>query len=182
MGLRRAGHGGGDARRAGARRRPAHRQGSEYTARAFGQACERLRSASRWARPGSALDNAEIESWHSNLEFELRRRYGACGNEYVMGLERRVGREPEDVRLGGLPYDICSRESGWTTASADRAAAGRPRDVPTRRDAVITRNMLASGSRGSADVRRPSQASTMVPWSGRQTMEIEDASNPEDDA
>jgi hypothetical protein len=26
----------------------------------------------RW--PGSALDNAVIEAWHSNLEFELRRR------------------------------------------------------------------------------------------------------------
>ena len=24
-------------------------------------------------RPGSALDNAVIESWHSTLEFELRR-------------------------------------------------------------------------------------------------------------
>jgi len=33
-----------------------------------------------------------------------------------------------------------------------------------------------------ADVRTPSQASTMVPWHGRQTMEIEDDSNPEDDA
>jgi transposase InsO family protein len=25
-------------------------------------------------RPGSALDNAVIESWHSTLEFELRRQ------------------------------------------------------------------------------------------------------------
>jgi putative transposase len=25
-------------------------------------------------RPGSALDNAVIESWHSTLEFELRSR------------------------------------------------------------------------------------------------------------
>lgn len=25
-------------------------------------------------RPGSALDNAVIESWHSTLEFELRRK------------------------------------------------------------------------------------------------------------
>ena len=28
---------------------------------------------SRSAGPGSALDNAVIESWHSTLEFELRR-------------------------------------------------------------------------------------------------------------
>jgi hypothetical protein len=33
-----------------------------------------------------------------------------------------------------------------------------------------------------ADVRTPSQPRTMVPWHGRQRMEIEDDSNPEDDA
>jgi putative transposase len=47
-------------------------QGSEYTARAFRQACERLGVAQSMGRPGSALDNAVIESWHSTLEFELR--------------------------------------------------------------------------------------------------------------
>ena len=48
-------------------------QGSEYTARAFQAACQRLRIAQSMGRPGSALDNAVIESWHSTLEFELRR-------------------------------------------------------------------------------------------------------------
>jgi putative transposase len=47
-------------------------QGSEYTARAFRGACERLGIAQSMGRPGSALDNAVIESWHSTLEFELR--------------------------------------------------------------------------------------------------------------
>ena len=47
-------------------------QGSEYTARAFRQACERLGVAQSMGRPGSALDNAVIESWHSTVEFELR--------------------------------------------------------------------------------------------------------------
>jgi putative transposase len=47
-------------------------QGSEYTARAFRRACERLGIAQSMGRPGSALDNAVIESWHSTLEFELR--------------------------------------------------------------------------------------------------------------
>jgi transposase InsO family protein len=47
-------------------------QGSEYTARVFRQACERLGVAQSMGRPGSALDNAVIESWHSTLEFELR--------------------------------------------------------------------------------------------------------------
>ena len=47
-------------------------QGSEYTARSFRQACERLGITQSMGRPGSALDNAVIESWHSTLEFELR--------------------------------------------------------------------------------------------------------------
>ena len=46
--------------------------GVEYTARAFRAACERLGVAQSMGRPGSALDNAVIESWHSTLEFELR--------------------------------------------------------------------------------------------------------------
>jgi transposase InsO family protein len=47
-------------------------QGSEYTAKTFRQACERLGVTQSMGRPGSALDNAVIESWHSTLEFELR--------------------------------------------------------------------------------------------------------------
>jgi len=48
-------------------------QGSEYTAGAFRAACQRLSVSQSMGRPGSALDNAVIESWHSTLEFELRR-------------------------------------------------------------------------------------------------------------
>ena len=47
-------------------------QGSEYTARSFRAACGRLSISQSMGRPGSALDNAVIESWHSTLEFELR--------------------------------------------------------------------------------------------------------------
>ena len=47
-------------------------QGSEYTARLFRQACDRLGARQSMGRPGSALDNAVIESWHSTLEWELR--------------------------------------------------------------------------------------------------------------
>jgi putative transposase len=47
-------------------------QGSEYTAGAFRQACQRVGVQQSMGRPGSALDNAVIESWHSTLEFELR--------------------------------------------------------------------------------------------------------------
>ncbi len=48
-------------------------QGSEYTALLFRQACTRLGISQSMGRPGSALDNAVIESWHSTVEFELRR-------------------------------------------------------------------------------------------------------------
>jgi transposase InsO family protein len=48
-------------------------QGSEYTAAGFRAACERLGISQSMGRPGSALDNAVIESWHSTVEFELRR-------------------------------------------------------------------------------------------------------------
>lgn len=47
-------------------------QGSEYTARIFRTACERMGITQSMGRVGSALDNAVIESWHSTLEFELR--------------------------------------------------------------------------------------------------------------
>jgi putative transposase len=49
-------------------------QGSEYTAGLFRAACRRLSVSQSMGRPGSALDNAVIESWHSTLEFELRGR------------------------------------------------------------------------------------------------------------
>ena len=44
----------------------------EYTARSFQAACQRLNVTQSMGRPGSALDNAITESWHSTLEFELR--------------------------------------------------------------------------------------------------------------
>ena len=47
-------------------------QGSEYTAGTVRAACGRLGIRQSMGRPGSALDNAVIESWHSTLEFELR--------------------------------------------------------------------------------------------------------------
>jgi transposase InsO family protein len=48
-------------------------QGSEYTAGMIRSACTRLGIRQSMGRPGSALDNAVIESWHSTVEFELRR-------------------------------------------------------------------------------------------------------------
>jgi putative transposase len=47
-------------------------RGSEYTAALVRQTCERLGIRQSMGRPGSALDNAVIESWHSTLESGLR--------------------------------------------------------------------------------------------------------------
>ena len=47
-------------------------QGSEYTAGTVRAACGRLGIRQSMGRPGSALDNAVIESWHSTLESGLR--------------------------------------------------------------------------------------------------------------
>jgi putative transposase len=47
-------------------------QGSEYTARTVRAGCTRLGITQSMGRPGSALDNAVIEAWHSTVEFELR--------------------------------------------------------------------------------------------------------------
>jgi putative transposase len=48
-------------------------RGGEFTAGLFRAACQRLSISQSMGRPGSALDNAVIEAWHSTLEFELRR-------------------------------------------------------------------------------------------------------------
>jgi putative transposase len=47
-------------------------RGSGYTAGLVRQACGRLGISQSIGRPGSALDNAVIESWHSTLESGLR--------------------------------------------------------------------------------------------------------------
>ncbi len=49
-------------------------KGSEYTAGAFAELCERLGITQSMARVGSALDNAAVESFNSTLEFECLSR------------------------------------------------------------------------------------------------------------
>jgi putative transposase len=61
-------------------------QGSEYTAHRFRAACQRIGIRQSMGRPGSALDNAVIESWHSTLEFELRQL-----EHYANRAEARAG-------------------------------------------------------------------------------------------
>ena len=73
-------------------------QGSEYTAKNFRAACGRVGIKQSMGRVGSALDNAVIESWHSTVEFELRRpralRHQGPGPPAGRGLDRGVQPRP----------------------------------------------------------------------------------------
>jgi putative transposase len=96
-------------------------QGSEYTARLFRQACQRLSVSQSMGRPGSALDNAVIESWHSTLEFELRRT-----QHFATRAQARAG-----VAAWIEDYNTTRRHSalgmltplGWERALAHKEAA-----------------------------------------------------------
>ena len=98
-------------------------QGSEYTARIIRAACGRLGIRQSMGRPGSALDNAVIESWHSTLEFELRSvehfATKAAGAGPDPGVDRRLQPPPAafsaaDDATGGLRENPPGREGGLT--------------------------------------------------------------------
>jgi putative transposase len=93
-------------------------QGSEYTAAVFRAACERLGVCQSMGRPGSALDNAVIESWHSTLEFELRRL-----EHYATRAAARAG-----VAAWIEDYNHCRRHSSLGRVSPvdyERSLAGK---------------------------------------------------------
>jgi hypothetical protein len=98
-------------------------QGSEYTAGAFRAARVRLGIRLSMGRPGSALDNAAIEAWHSTLEFELRSREHfatkAAGRAQVAAWIDEYNRNRRHSALGMVsPIDDDS---------------GHPPDLETRR-------------------------------------------------
>jgi transposase InsO family protein len=93
-------------------------QGSEYTAGLFRAACQRLSICQSMGRPGSALDNAVIESWHSTLEFELRRL-----EHFATRAAARAG-----VAAWIEDYNHCRRHSSLGRVSPvdyERALAGK---------------------------------------------------------
>jgi transposase InsO family protein len=95
----------------------------------FRQACARLSIRQSMGRPGSALDNAAVEAWHSTVEFELRSveqfatraqvrtRVPAWIEEY-----NRDRRHSALGMLGPVNYEL-SRAA--TRAHTDDATAGR---------------------------------------------------------
>src|SRR5260370_10342523 len=89
-------------------------------------------------RPGSALDNAVIESWHSTLEFELRRL-----EHYATRAAARAG-----VAAWIEDYNHCRRHSSLGRVSPvdyERSLAGRDAPGPRAgRDAAQTQKEAAS--------------------------------------
>jgi hypothetical protein len=105
-------------------------QGSEYTARAFRQACERPSVRQSMGRPGSALDNAVIESWHSTLEFELRSLHAFATRAQAHGPRSRPGSRTTTTP-GGTPPSACA--APWITNSPCRERTPRERGGPAAR-------------------------------------------------
>ncbi len=97
-------------------------QGSEYTAGLVRAACDRLGIRQSMGRPGSALDNAVIESWHSTLEFELRRL-----EHFATKAQARAA-----VAAWIEEYNHDRRHSALGMRSPDRLRA-QPRAPPTTR-------------------------------------------------
>jgi putative transposase len=131
-------------------------QGGEYTAHRFREACQRLAIRQSMGRPGSALDNAVIESWHSTVEFELRRLedfttraqarvevaawiddYNTDRRHSTLGMQPPVRFEQD---LTGVPTGhhravlagVKAKPSGWPAASPD-PGSGRHKPAVIRR-------------------------------------------------
>jgi putative transposase len=100
-------------------------QGSEYTAKTFRAACDRVGIKQSMGRVGSALDNAVIESWHSTLEWELRsqQRFAtkASARAKVAAWIDEYNRDRKHSSIGmrtPIDYELASRAGQHTKAVA----------------------------------------------------------------
>lgn len=108
--------------------------GSEYTAGLVRAACARVGIRQSMGRPGSALDNAVIESWHSTVEFELRsceefaiktaarQRVAAWMDEY-----NRTRRHSSIGMISPINYELATRPIPRPRTPTPR----RPEHMPT---------------------------------------------------
>ena len=100
-------------------------QGSEYTAKTFRAACDRIGLTQSMGRVGSALDNAVIESWHSTLEWELRsqQRFAtkASARAKVAAWIDEYNRDRKHSSIGmrtPIDYELAARAGQHTKAVA----------------------------------------------------------------
>ena len=160
-------------------------QGSEYTAARFRSACGRLGVRQSMGRPGSALDNAVIESWHSTLEWELRslRKFAtraearaaiAAWIEDYNHERRHSERRPGSRSTGGRPQPhalgmrspVDYERSLAGNDAAVRSAAGPPARA-RKRPRRGARRARARGS-GVSPCQGPSRGRACLPrWGSR---------------
>ncbi len=117
----------------------------EYTARSFQAACHRLGVTQSMGRPGSALDNAVIESWHSTLEFELR------------AVEHFATKQAARAKVAAWieDYNTCRTGTGGGGRQAERSARqpghrGQPDGFLRRHSNVLDRSGRFQGGVRSA--------------------------------
>lgn len=112
-------------------------QGSEFTSHEFRAACDRMQVTQSMGRPGSGLDNAVIESWHSTLEFELRKL-----NHFHTKTEARVA---VAVFIDEYNHDRRHSSLGMQTPLDYEAGMSV---VPASQDAVVLTGVKATPLRG----------------------------------
>ena len=100
-------------------------------------------------RPGSALDNAVIESWHSTVEFELRRvehfATRAAAPAGVAAWIEDYNHHRRHSACGLISPVACERSPGGTPR--DREAAARPRTGGRRRPPSLGCRVPGGGTR-----------------------------------
>jgi transposase InsO family protein len=157
-------------------------QGGEYAARTFRAACDRIGVKQSMGRPGSALDNAVIQAWHSTL---VRRVHpagqpggegcglteagdpqleaGTRGRRFYLRLRAgEVGRianrrgdedgELHQTRTSGLLVGLCAGQLTVATLAGVLVALGA---MPVRRSRVGGCHFALEQSTGLLPVEHP---------------------------
>ena len=116
-------------------------QGSEYTARPFRAACRRCGITQSMGRTGSALDNAVIESWHSTLEFELRRL-----EQFATKAQARPGSPPGSTTTtatADIPRWVCAPRSTTNAPREHARSVGKRDPIPAEHHGAVLAGVKA---------------------------------------
>jgi putative transposase len=143
-------------------------QGSEYCANTFRAACGRCRIKQSMGRPGSALDNAVIEAWHSTLQWELRS--ATSPPRPRPAAQSRPG-SSSTTTTGVTPRSACSRRSP-TSSAPTTTSRRRPHE---KLSCSPGGTIITPSSPGSRPQPSGWPAASLDPGCGRRTM----AASPE---
>ena len=119
--------------------------------------------AQSMGRPGSALDNAVIESWHSTLEFELRSLRQFATRDAGAGRGRRVDRglQPRPPAFGAR-HDVPGGLRAVAAGKGRRVTAAGPLRGPGKGGGCAAAVLLAP-AKGTGPPLRP-QGCCASPW------------------